>query len=195
MDGKQNILFVGRFEQRKGAKYLLQAIPAIRESHPNTRFLLVGDGHLKHNLQEFVERQRWHDVIFTGYIGTEDLPHYFASAHIFCAPATGGESMGIVLLEAMASGTPIVATTIDGYTTVVTSGVDGLLTKPRQSQELAYAVGQLLDNEPLRQHFIQKGLQTVREYDWPQVARRILDYYAQLFDLYNITILSPATGK
>lgn len=177
MDGKQNILFVGRFEKRKGVKYLLRAIPAIREQHPHTRFIFVGEGHLRRAFQRYVEQKGWPDVVFTGYVSDADLPRYYASAHVFCAPATGGESLGIVLLEAMASGTPVVATNIPGYATVVTSDVDGLLIPPRSSSELARAVGYLLTYEPARQRFIHAGLQKARDYAWPRIARHIEDYY------------------
>jgi phosphatidyl-myo-inositol alpha-mannosyltransferase len=180
MDGKQNILFVGRFEKRKGAKFLLRAIPYIRERFPQTRFLFIGEGRLRRGFQKFVEKQGWQDVVFTGYVSDEDLPRYFASAHVFCSPATGGESMGIVLLEAMASGKPVVASNISGYATVVNHGVDGLLTTPRNSDELAWAIGYLLENEPLRQQFIRAGLQKAREYAWPRVAEHIMDYYYEL---------------
>src|SRR2546423_6892311 len=145
MDGKRNILFVGRFEKRKGAKYLLRAIPYIRERYPQTRFIFVGEGRLRRGFQQFVERQGWPDVVFTGYVSDSDLPRYFASAHIYCSPATGGESLGIVLLEAMASGKPIVASNISGYATVVSHGIDGLLTTPRNSEELAIALGHMLE--------------------------------------------------
>jgi len=182
MDGKQNILFLGRFEKRKGTKYLLRAIPYIRERHPHTRFIFVGEGQQRSGFQRFVERQGWEDVIFTGYVSNEEKPRYFASADVFCAPAIGGESMGIVLLEAMASGIPVVASNIDGYATVITPGVDGLLTTPRNSEELALAIGQLLENDALRRQFIQAGLQKAREYAWPQVARRIMDYYYELIE-------------
>ncbi len=177
MDGKRNVLFVGRFEKRKGAKFLLRAIPSIREQFPDTRFIFVGEGRLRQGFQHFVERHNWQDVVFTGYVSDEEIPRYFASAQVFCAPATGGESMGIVLLEAMASGTPIVATNIDGYATVVNSGVDGLLTIPRDSESLAVAIKHLLARESLRQAFITAGLQKAREYAWPRVAHRVLDYY------------------
>lgn len=182
MDDRRNILFVGRFEKRKGAKYLLRAIPAIRERHPNTRFIFVGEGRCRVGFQRFVEQAGWTDVIFTGYVSDEEKPRYFASSHVFCSPATGGESMGIVLLESMASGTPVVASNIQGYTTVVTSGVDGLLTPPRDSEQLASAVSSLLENEPLRQQLINTGLQKVRDYAWSQVAHRIMDYYRRLLD-------------
>jgi len=178
MDGKQNILFLGRFEKRKGACYLLRALPAIRKQHPHTRFLFVGEGRYRQRLQHFVQQQKWYDVLFTGTVSDEDVPRYFASAHIFCAPAIGNESMGIVLLEAMASGTAVVASNIPGYASVVTSGTDGLLTTPCNSQELAGAVNLLLTNESQRQRLIQAGLQKAREYAWPQVASRILDYYS-----------------
>ncbi len=182
MDGKQNILFLGRFEKRKGAKYLLRAIPTIRERHPNTRFIFVGEGRLRPGFQHFVERKGWPDVIFTGYIPEEDKPRYFASADIFCAPATGGESLGVVLLEAMAAGKPIVASNISGYATVITDGIDGLLTQPRNSAELAHAVGQLLTYEPLRQRFAQAGLQKADAYAWPHVAAQVLDYYSEVIE-------------
>jgi phosphatidyl-myo-inositol alpha-mannosyltransferase len=182
MDGKWNILFVGRFEKRKGAKYLLRAIPAIRERHPNTRFIFVGEGRLRAGFQRFVEQAGWPDVVFTGYVSDDEKPRYFASSHVFCAPATGGESMGMVLLESMASGTPVVASNIPGYATVINSGTDGLLTPPRDSEELASAVSTLLENEPLRQRLMHTGLQKVRDYAWPQVARRVMDYYCWLFE-------------
>jgi phosphatidyl-myo-inositol alpha-mannosyltransferase len=182
MDGKQNILFVGRFEKRKGAKYLLRAIPRIRERFPHTRFIFVGEGRLRRGFQQFVERQGWQDVVFCGYVSDRDLPHYFASAHIFCSPATGGESLGIVLLEAMAAGVPIVASNISGYATVVSHGIDGLLTTPRNSEELAIAVGHLLGHEPLRQQFINAGLRKAHEYAWPRVAESIMDFYCEVMD-------------
>ena len=191
MDGKQNILFVGRFEKRKGAKYLLRAIPQIRQRYPHTRFILVGEGRLRPGFQRYVERQGWQDVIFTGYVPDEDLPRYFASAHVFCAPATGGESLGIVLLEAMASGKPIVASDIQGYATVINQEIDGLLTPPRQSEELAWAICRLLEHESLRQRFIRAGLVKAREYAWPRVAQRIMDYYQELLDERGASSIRP----
>lgn len=181
-DGKMNILFVGRFEKRKGAKYLLRAIPAIRERHPDTRFIFVGEGRLRAGFQRYVQKQGWRDVIFTGYVSDEELPHYFASAHLYCSPATGGESLGIVLLEAMAAGKPVVASNIRGYATVINNGVDGLLTTPRQPEELAEAICYLLENESLRQRFIQVGLIKARDYAWPHIAQNVMNYYLELLE-------------
>jgi phosphatidyl-myo-inositol alpha-mannosyltransferase len=188
MDGKQNILFVGRFEKRKGARYLLRAIPLLRERYPNTRFLFVGEGRLRYQFQRYVVRYGLRDVIFTGYVSDADLPRYFASADLFCAPAITGESMGIVLLEAMAAGKPIVASNIPGYATVVNSGTDGLLVPPHDSYELANAIGYLLDNEPLRRYFVETGLRKIHDYAWPYVASKILDYYYALLDEKKLTL-------
>lgn len=180
MDDKRNILFVGRFEKRKGAKFLLRAIPAIRERYPDTRFIFVGEGNLRPGFQRFVERHGWRDVLFTGYASDEDMPRYFASADIFCSPATGGESMGVVLLEAMAAGKPVVASNIEGYATVIDSGRDGLLVPPRDSEALAVSIGRVLASNMLRHRLTTAGLQKAREYAWPQVAARVLDYYDEL---------------
>lgn len=183
MDGKQNILFVGRFDRRKGAKYLVRAIPLIRACHPHTRFLFVGEGHLRQDLQKFVQKQGWPDVIFTGYVAAEVLPHYFTSTHVFCSPAIGGESMGIVLLEAMASGAPLVASSIPGYRTVVEDGKDGLLTAPGDSSDLARAINRLLADQHLRQQLRAWGLEKVRDYAWPHVAQRVAEYYLHLLEV------------
>jgi phosphatidylinositol alpha-mannosyltransferase len=180
LDGKQNILFVGRFDRRKGARYLVQAIPRVRALCPDTRFLFVGDGHLRPDLQRYVQKQGWPDVLFPGYVPPEVLPRYFASARVFCSPATGGESMGIVLLEAMASGVPVVASAIAGYTTVVEHGQDGLLTVPCQSDDLARGITTLLADQHLCQQLRRQGLEKVQQYAWPSVARRIVAYYHAL---------------
>lgn len=181
-DGQQNILFVGRLEERKGAKYLLHAIPIIRKQYPHTRFIFVGDGPLHAGFQRFVERHGWRDVIFTGYVSNADKARYFASADIFCAPAIGGEGLGVVLLEAMAAGKPIVASNISGYATVITHNVNGLLTPPRNSMKLAAALALLLKHEPLRRRLAQAGLQRACIYAWPHVSSQILDYYAELLE-------------
>lgn len=183
IDEKQNILYVGRFDRRKGAKYLVQAIPLIRALYPQTRFIFVGEGQLRQDLQRFVQRQGWPDVLFTGYVQTDVLPRYFASAHLFCSPATGGESMGIVLLEAMASGLPLVATRIPGYTTVVNDGRDGLLATPGDSEDLACVIGHLLANRQLQQQFRMQGREKALHYAWSSVSQRILEYYLSLLEL------------
>jgi phosphatidylinositol alpha-mannosyltransferase len=182
MDGKRNVLFVGRIERRKGLKFLLRAIPAIREHCPNTRFIIVGEGNMRLRYEEFVRQHRWPDVLFTGYVPDDDKPGYYASCDLFCAPSTGGESQGVVLLEAMAAGKPVVASAIDGYRSVLTNGSEGLLVPPRDSSALAEAVIQLLHDDVLCLTMGQHGRSRAAEYSWPRVAARIAEYYDDLLE-------------
>src|SRR5262249_24956872 len=117
-DGMLNILFVGRMEKRKGLAYLLRAFPLVKREMPNTRLVIVGEGRLRERYERFVRKAGIEDVIFTGYVDNTELPRYYQSADVYCFPATGNESQGYVLLEAMAAGKPIVASNIEGYASV-----------------------------------------------------------------------------
>jgi phosphatidylinositol alpha-mannosyltransferase len=179
-DGKLNVLFLGRIEQRKGLKYLLRAIPRIRERYPNTRFIVGGDGPLRQDYERWVERKGWRDVVFLGRVPAEDLPSLYASAQVFCAPSTGGESQGIVLLEAMAAGRAVVASDIPGYRSVIRDGRDGVLIRPSDSEHLAWAVGQILGNEEQRLRLGHTGRQRAEEFSWAHVGRQVEEYYTEL---------------
>jgi phosphatidyl-myo-inositol alpha-mannosyltransferase len=180
-DGKINILFVGRLEKRKGANYLLNAYARLKKEHPNIRLIIVGPGvNLRRRYEIKVRLSRLKDVVFTGGVDYEDLPRYYQTADIFCAPATGKESFGIVLLEAMALGKPIVATSNEGYSSVVTHGEEGLLVPPKNIKALAGALKSLIEDSSLRARLGANGMVTVQSYDWPLVARRVLDYYQQV---------------
>ncbi len=178
-DGKLNIVFVGRLEMRKGVKYLLEAYARLKKKHPGIRLIVVGPGvNLRKRYELKVRLEKLKDVVFTGRVAWEDLPRYYQTADIFCAPATGKESFGIVLLEAMALGKPIVATAIEGYSSVVKHGEQALLVPPKNSRALADAIEQLIASPSLRGKLGAAGLARARDYDWPLIARRVLDYYA-----------------
>jgi phosphatidylinositol alpha-mannosyltransferase len=180
-DGKLNILFLGRLEHRKGLKYLLEAYQTVKREVPNSRLIVVGSGtRLRKGYEKFVEQNHLADVVFAGYISEEDKPCYFKTADIYCAPSTGHESQGIVLLEAMASGTPIVASNIEGYASVVTNGQEGLLVPPKNSAELAKALVFLLKDKSLRQQMGAKGRVTAEQYSWERVAQKVVDYYGKV---------------
>ena len=127
LDGKINILFVGRMEKRKGLKYLLMAYGRLKWQFPNLRLLVVGPGTPDKDSFRVLGEHSLRDVEFVGGVSQEDLARYYKTADIFCSPATGKESFGIVLLEAMASGTPIVASRLDGFATVLEDGMQGLI--------------------------------------------------------------------
>lgn len=183
-DGKLNILYLGRLEARKGAKYLLRAIPLIREHYPNTRFIIAGDGPLRAGFQRLVAQAGWRDVVFPGRIPADELPSLYTSAHIYCAPNTGGESQGIVLLEAMASGRPVVASDIPGFRTVVRHQQDGLLVRPSRHEELAWAICHLLADEHERARLGAAGPQRAEAFSWARVGDRVEAYYEELLALY-----------
>ncbi|MCS7002969.1 MAG: glycosyltransferase family 4 protein, partial [Dehalococcoidia bacterium] len=150
-DGRPNILFVGRLEPRKGLKYLLRAFQLIKREFPDSRLIVVGPGDRERvGYEQWVNSVRLRDVHFTGFVSYTDLARYYRTATVCCAPSTGGESFGIVLLEAMASGKPVVASNIRGYAAVLTDGVEGYLAPPKDVTALAAGIGQLLANPALR---------------------------------------------
>lgn len=112
----------------------------------------------------------------------KDLPRYYATADIFCSPATGQESFGIVLLEAMASGVAIAASDIPGYRTIVNTAREGILVPPRDPGELARAIVALARDEKLRREFGAAGRKQALRYDWPIVARRLESVYRDTLD-------------
>ena len=117
------------------------------------------------------------DVVFTDYIPNDELPAYYQTCDVFCAPATGGESFGIILLEAMAASRAIVASDIEGYASLISDGVEGLLVPPRDIQGLANAIVTLLKDERKRREMGAQGLHKAERYSWSNIAKTINEYY------------------
>ncbi len=180
-DGKLNILFVGRLEKRKGLNYLLEAYKQVKREIPNSRLIVVGPGtRLRKKYEKQVKKNDLKDVVFAGYVSDDELPRYYKTADIYCAPATGGESFGIVLLEAMAVGKPIIASNIEGYANVVAHNVEGLLVPPKDGGKLAQALISLLSDKSLRQQMGDRGRVKAQDYSWEHIAQRVLDYYMRV---------------
>ena len=181
-DGTVNILFVGRFEERKGLIHLLRAYHRLRKRHVDARLLVIGTGPKAREYRRFVGLRQIRDVEWLGLVPDDDKARYFASADIFCSPATGQESFGIVLLEAMAAGVPIVASDIHGYKSVMQRGVQGLLVEPRNAMALAAGLYKLAGDEELRHQMGEAGRLRAPEYSWERVTERIVDYYHEVRD-------------
>lgn len=177
MDGRQNILFVGRPEKRKGLKYLLRAYLRLREQVPNTRLIVVGAGDFTRYQRLFA---RFPDVVFRPNVPYADLPRYYRTATVFCCPNTGNESQGYVLLEALASGAAVVASNIEGFAGVMTHEEEGLLVKPNDPAAIAAAVTRLIRNPRLRRDLSLKGTALAQHYSWDNIAHRVLSYYERL---------------
>jgi len=199
-DGKLNLLFVGRLESRKGLNYLLKAYKRVHQEIPNSRLIIVGPGtRLRRKYEKQVRRDQLKDVTFVGYVSYDELPRYYKTADIFCAPATGRESFGIVLLEAMAVGKPLVASNIEGYASVVADGMEGLLVPPRDEKALAQALISLMSNQSMRQQIGARGRVKALEYSWENIAQRVLNYYIRVLSepprrerYHQSEVLSPS---
>jgi len=181
-DGRPNILFVGRMDKRKGLGYLLEAYGRVLRSVPDARLIVAG-AYSRDDKEPFLRyayEHHLHSAKFVGRISEEDVPRYYRTCDVFCAPSTGFESFGIVLLEAMAAGKAIVATDIAGYRSVLEDGREGLLVPPEDEHALADAIVRLLRAPELRARMGENGRRKAAGYDWPIVARRVLDIYEQL---------------
>ena len=179
MDGKTNILFLGRLEKRKGLRYLLSAYSKLKWDTPALRLIVVGGGSPDAESYRIMGERNLQDVIFTGRVSDEMRARYFKSAHVYCSPATGNESFGIVLLEAMAAGAPVAATSIAGYASVIRHGHDGLLVPPKDEDALAAAIDTLVRDPSLRARLSANGVRTADAFRWERVAAKVMDFYAE----------------
>jgi len=176
-DGTRNILFVGRFEPRKGLLDLLKAYRFLRKTGCPCRLLVVGGGPQEREARRYVMTRRMGGVEFLGRISDEDRDALFKTADVYVSPATGRESFGIVLLEAMAAGTAIVCSDIHGYKGVVRRDRDALLVPPRSPKILAAAISRLVADDDLRTAMAASGRERVREFSWERVTAKVDDYY------------------
>ena len=179
-DGKLNILFTGRIEKRKGLIYLIQAYKLLKKKYPGIRLIVVGRGPLLKHHRKYIIKHRIHGIHFEGFVPAEILPRYFATADIFCSPALFGESFGIVLLEAMAAGKPVVAFDISGYRDVVDNNVNGLLAKPKDIRDLALKLEKLVKNMKLRERLGCNGVKKTRDFTWKKIAAKNILFYKKI---------------
>jgi phosphatidylinositol alpha-mannosyltransferase len=183
-DDGQTLLFVGRLEPRKGLAYLVRAFLRLKPTHPRLRLVVVGrdDRRVQEKAMSIVPPRFRPDLLFVGSVPQEDLASYYASADIFCAPSLGGESFGIVLVEAMAIGLPVVCSDISGYRDLVRDQKEGLLVAPKDPEALAGAIGMLLDNPLRRAAMGDAGRATAGQYAWDVVGAEVEEVYRDVLD-------------
>jgi phosphatidylinositol alpha-mannosyltransferase len=178
-DGKLNILFFGRLVPRKGCKILLQAIKVLNDKGvKNFRVIICGTGPQEQELKHYVMRHGLNDLVqFKGFITEEDKPKYYASADISVFPSTGGESFGIVLIEAMASGkAAVLGGNNVGYASVL-APQPALLFDPKDIQFLAIKIEKLLEDKELRLRYADWAVNYSKNFDVNVVCKQIEDLY------------------
>ena len=175
----RHLLFVGRLEERKGFPIAVRAFESLADRYPDLRLLVIGDGSERDAVDTLSPPARSR-VEMLGRVGDDGLASYLRAADVYIGPATGGESFGIVLAEAMAAGRPIVASDIAGYRDVARDGQEALLVTPGDPSALEAGVRRLLDNAALAKSLGERGALRAREYDWDTVAQKVLGVYREL---------------
>lgn len=174
---ERTILYVGRLERRKGAKYLLQAFRAFSQENPDVRLIIAGDGPDREKLELLTDDLKLKNVTFLGFISEELKLQLLAEADLFCSPAIFGESFGIVLLEAMAMGTVTLAGNNSGYVDLM-QGVGALsIVNPDDTAEFARRLDLLMHEPALRKLWKQWAANYVQQFSYP----KIVDQYEALY--------------
>jgi phosphatidylinositol alpha-mannosyltransferase len=171
------LVFLGRVDEpRKGLQVLLEALPLIAKQHPDVRLLVAGPGDHEEALAALPAEH--HDrVLFLGKIPEADKADFFATGDVYVAPNTGGESFGIVLLEAMASRVAVVASDIDAFVNVLDGGAAGALFDNENAASLAAVASELLASPDRRSELVRNAYAHVQRYDWDTVAKEVLNVY------------------
>lgn len=181
-DGRIDILFLGRLEKRKGAMLLLQAYRRLCADNLPVRLLIAGGGEDEPMLRHFVREHGLTEVEFIGAFDTEKTPGLYAGCDIFCAPSPYGESFGIVVAEAMASGKPVVAAANAGYRTLLTGEAARFLTPPGDADAIYDALRILVLDRDLRARLGAWGRKEAQRYDCRAVAPQLVAIYEQAIE-------------
>lgn len=172
----RTVLFLGRYDEpRKGMAVLLGALPLLVEHYPDLQILVVGRGDEERLRKEAGPHAR--HLRLLGQVSDAEKASAMRSADVYCAPNLGGESFGIVLVEAMAAGTAVVASELDAFRRVLRDGRAGVLVPVGDSAALAAAIRGLLDDAARRRALVEAANEIVGAYDWPVVAEQILRVY------------------
>lgn len=178
------ILSVGRLVDKKGIKYLIMAMVDVIKNFPHAKLIIGGSGPEKDKLEKLSENLGIKDnVIFMGYIENSDLPKYYASSDLFVLPSIetkGGdtEGLGVVLLEAMACGIPVIGSNIGGITDIIKDGGTGFLAQPENPDDIAEKIIELLSNGMARQRLSENGLIiTQKQFSWDVVTKQFSNIY------------------
>ena len=179
-EGKRTIVFVGRFDPRNGVRHMIGAFTLLREQRDDVRLVIVGDGPLRPIVERLVPDRLRDDVFFAGRVNRR-RPSYLAGAEILCTPCSLA-SFGMVLLEGMSAGLPVVASRLPGFSLVMRDGVDGLMVdSPDDEPGFARALRALLDDPARAAAMGAAGRQrAIDTFGWPVVVDQLEELYGGL---------------
>tara|TARA_B100001250_G_C19577730_1_gene690560 strand:- start:188 stop:871 length:684 start_codon:yes stop_codon:yes gene_type:complete len=179
-DGKFNLLFLGRLEERKGLIYALKSFRSIKEQNEHIRLIIAGDGDERTIAEEFIKLNNLRDVEMLGFVSEQDKLKLLKICDLYVAPALFGESFGIVLLEAMAMGTPIAGFANQGYLNVLSDEQQKFFAHPGDSEGLTQCIIKLMTSKELLNSLSEHGHEIVKHYDWKIHTKTIEKIYSQL---------------
>ena len=175
----RRILFVNRLDRRKGFPVMVQAFRRVAASRSDALLVVAGDGTDRSAIRDLPVEHRAR-VVMLGNVPHEKLPSFHAASSVFCAPATGRESFGIVLIEAMAAGLPVVASDIAGYREVVRDGADAILVRPGDPEDLARAIELVLDDGKAAKRLAAAGRERAQRFSWDVVGEEVEELYREV---------------
>lgn len=171
------VAFLGRLDEpRKGLPVLMAAVPGVLAQHPGTRFLIAGRGEGAEEARQALGPHAG-AVELLGPISDDEKARLLSSADVYCAPHTGGESFGIVLVEAMSAGATVVASNLGAFRRVLDEGAAGVLFRNGDSDHLAETLNHVLGDPELRRSTAAHAARVVGRYDWSVVTEQVLTVY------------------
>jgi phosphatidylinositol alpha-mannosyltransferase len=174
---QNTILFLGRLEKRKGARYTIKAFAELKKNKPEAKLIIAGDGPLRRSLEQYVEDKNIEDVTFLGFVDDKTKLKLLATCGIYTSPALYGESFGIVLVEAMAAGVPIVAHPNDGYKWVLKDTGRLSLVDCKDIYEYSQRMQLMLEDNDLRALWQKWAKTYVKQFDY----EKVVDAYEKLY--------------
>lgn len=174
----RRLLFVNRLEPRKGFRVAVQAFQLVLARIPDALLVVAGDGPERRALATVPEAVR-DRIVMLGTMSNTELPPYHAACEAFLAPATGRESFGIVLVEALAAGLPVAGSDIAGYREVVRDGIEGLLSRPGDPRAMAASVTTLLTDRRLHERLERNARKRAERFRWERVVAEVEEVYRE----------------
>jgi glycosyltransferase involved in cell wall biosynthesis len=175
------ILFVGTLRPVKGLKYLIEAMKIITDKSKNSRLFIVGDGEERGYLENLVRNLNLEKYVkFVEKVPNEEVPEYMAASDVFVLPSLS-EGFPVTVVEAMASGLPIVATDVRGLSEIIKNGENGFLVEPKNSIEIAEKVLLLLEDDELRRRISRNNKEEVKRYSWENIVENLEEVYLGCF--------------